>query len=102
MHETDQDLRSKEKELMELGNISQALAQWISGEERKQFQRELDAINTDADETIQGLQRTRNYVELAVKKACDRQTSIKRHVMSQEGSLRDLKDMLQKSGEGEK
>ena len=102
MNEKDQETRSKEKEMMEIGNISRALAQWISGEERKQFQMELDAINTDADETIQGLQRTRNYVELAVKKACDRQTSIKRHVMSQEGSLRDLKDMLQKSGEGEK
>ena len=102
MNEKDQETRSKEKEMMEIGNISRALAQWISGEERTQFQRELDAINTDADETIQGLQRTRNYVELAVKKACDRQTSIKRHVMSQEGSLRDLKDMLQKSGEGEK
>jgi hypothetical protein len=102
MNEKDQETRSKEKEMMEIGNVSRALAQWISGEERKQFQRELDAINTDADETIQGLQRTRNYVELAVKKACDRQTSIKRHVMSQEGSLRDLKDMLQKSGEGEK
>ena len=101
MNEKDQETRSKEKEMMEIGNISRALAQWISGEERKQFQRELDAINTDADETIQGLQRTRNYVELAVKKACDRQTSIKRHVMSQEGSLRDLKDMLQKSGDGE-
>ena len=102
MNEKDQETRSKEKEMMEIGNISRALAQWISGEERKQFQMELDAINEDADETIQGLQRTRNYVELAVKKACDRQTSIKRHVMSQEGSLRDLKDMLQKSGEGEK
>jgi hypothetical protein len=102
MNEKDQETRSKEKEMMEIGNISRALAQWISGEERKQFQMELDAINEDADETIQGLQRTRNYVELAVKKACDRQTSIKRHVMNQEGSLRDLKDMLQKSGEGEK
>jgi hypothetical protein len=101
MNEKDQETRSKEKEMMEIGNISRALAQWISGEERKQFQMELDAINEDADETIQGLQRTRNYVELAVKKACDRQTSINRHVMNQEGSLRDLKDMLQKSGEGE-
>ncbi|MBT6647303.1 MAG: DUF2130 domain-containing protein [Thaumarchaeota archaeon] len=99
MHETDQDLRSKEKELMQLGNISQALSQWISGDERKQFQLELNAINEDADETIQGLQKTRTYVEREVKKACDRQTSIKRHVLNQEGSLRDLTDMLKKSGE---
>ncbi|MDA7495274.1 DUF2130 domain-containing protein [Nitrosopumilus sp.] len=98
MHETEQDLRSKEKELMQLGTISQALSRWISGDERKQFQMELNAINEDADETIQGLQKTRTYVEREVKKACDRQTSIKRHVMTQEGSLRDLKDMLQKSG----
>ena len=86
---------------MELGNISQALAQWISGDERKQFQLELDAINTDAEDTIQGLQKTGTYVEREIRKACDRQTSIKRHVMNQEGSLRDLKNMLQKSGEGE-
>ena len=99
MHETNQDLRSKEKELMQLGNISQALSQWISGDERKQFQLELNAINEDADETIQGLQKTRTYVEREVKKACDRQTSIKRHVLNQEGSLRDLTDMLKKSGE---
>jgi hypothetical protein len=61
----------------------------------------LDAINDDADETIQGLQRTRTYVEREVKKACDRQTSIKRHVLNQEGSLRDLTDMLKKSGDDE-
>ncbi len=29
-----------------------------------------------------------------IKKACDKQTSIKRHVLNQEGSLRDLKDLL--------
>ena len=58
-------------------------------------------INTDAEDTIQGLQKTGTYVEREIRKACDRQTSIKRHFMNQEGSLRDLKNMLQKSGEGE-
>ena len=102
MHDTDQDLRSKEKEMMQLGKISRALSRWISGNERKQFQIELDAINEDADEAIKALQKIITNVEREVKKTIDRQTSIKRHVLNQEGSLRDLTDMLQKSGDGEK
>ena len=85
---------------MQVGKISKALAQWISGDERKQFQLELDAINEDAEDTIQGLQKTGTYMAREIKKACDKQTSIKRHVLNQEGSLRDLKDLL-KGTEGE-
>jgi len=94
MHEKDQDVRNKEKELMQVGKISKALAQWISGEERKQFQLELDAINEDAEQTIQGLQKTGTYMAREIKKACDKQTSIKRHVLNQESGLKDLKDLL--------
>jgi len=99
MHEKDQDVRNKEKELMQVGKISKALAQWISGDERKQFQLELDAINEDAEDTIQGLQKTGTYMAREIKKACDKQTSIKRHVLNQESSLSDLKDLLKETGE---
>ena len=36
-----------------------------------------------------------------IKKACDKQTSIKRHVLNQESSLKDLKDLLKGIGENE-
>jgi hypothetical protein len=101
MHEKDQDVRNKEKEMMQVGKISQALAHWISGDEREQFQFGLDAIKEDAEDTIQGLQKTGTYMAREIKKACDKQTSITRHVMNQEGSLRDLKDLLKGIGENE-
>ncbi|MBT4326139.1 MAG: DUF2130 domain-containing protein [Thaumarchaeota archaeon] len=101
MNEKDQDIRTKEKELMQTGKISQALVQWISGEEREQFQRELDAINEDAEATIQGLQKTGTYMTREIKKACDRQTSIKRHLLNQESNVRDLNDVLNGMGEEE-
>jgi len=99
MHEKDQDFRSKEKELMKVGEMSKAFVQWMSGDERKQFQLELDAINVNAEDTIQGLQRTGTYMAREIKKACDKQTSIIRHVLNQESSLRDLKDLLKGIGE---
>jgi len=98
MHEKDQDVRNKEKELMQVGKISKALAQWITGDERKQFQYELDAINDDAEQTIQGLQKTGTYMAREIKKACDKQSSIQRHVLNQESSLKDLKDLLKETG----
>ena len=101
MHEKDQDVRNKENELMQIGKISKALAHWISGDERKQFQNELNAINEDAEDTIQGLQKTGTYMTREIKKACDRQTSIKRHLLNQESNVRDLNDVLNGMGEEE-
>jgi hypothetical protein len=98
MNEKDQDIRTKEKELMKTGKISKGLVQWISGEERKQFQRELDAINDDAESTIQGLQKAGTYMTREIKKACDKQTSIKRHLLNQESNVRDLNDVLKGIG----
>jgi len=99
MHETDQYITNKEKEMVQIGKISKALARWISGEEREQFQQELEAINEDAEDTIQVLQQTETYVTGKIKKACDNQTRIKRHVLNQESSLQDLKDLLKGIGE---
>jgi len=98
MHETDQYITTKEKELMQIGKISKALAQWIVGEEREQFQLELEGINEDAEQTIQGLQKAGTTMAREIKKACDKQTSIKRHVLNQESSLKDLKDLLKGIG----
>ena len=86
---------------MRIGKISKALAQWISGEEREQFQQELDQINEAADGTIQGLQKAETYVSREIKKACDKQTNIKRHVLNQESCLKDLKDLLKGIGDDE-
>jgi len=99
MHETDQYITNKEKEMVQIGKISKALARWISGGEREQFQQELEAINEDAEDTIQVLQQTETYVTGKIKKACDNQTRIKRHVLNQESSLQDLKDLLKGIGE---
>ena len=100
MHEQEQSISNKEKELMQIGKISKALAQWIAGDEREQFQLELEGINEDAEQTIQGLQKAGTTMAREIKKACDKQTSIKRHVLNQESSIKDLKDLL--SGMNEK
>ena len=102
MHETDQYITTKEKELMQIGKISKALTQWIAGEEREQFQLELEGINEDAEQTIQGLQKAGTTMAREIKKACDKQTSIKRHVLNQESSLKDLKDLLRGMNEEDK
>ena len=102
MHETDQYITTKERELMQIGKISKALAQWIAGEEREQFQLELEGINEDAEQTIQGLQKAGTTMAREIKKACDKQTSIKRHVLNQESSLKDLKDLLRGMNEEDK
>jgi len=102
MHETDQYITTKEKELMQIGKISKALAHWIAGEEREQFQLELEGINEDAEQTIQGLQKAGTTMAREIKKACDKQNSIKRHVLNQESSIKDLKDLLaDKKDEGQ-
>ena len=44
MHDTDQDLRSKEKELMQLGSISRALSRWISGTRKYSHARQTHSI----------------------------------------------------------
>jgi len=99
MHETDQYITDKEKELMRVGKISKALAQWITGEERKQFQLELDAIKQNAEQSIEGLHKIESYNTREFKKVCDKQTGILRSVLNQESNIKGLKDLLKETGE---
>ncbi len=101
MHETDQYITNKERELMQIGKISKALAQWISGDERKQFQLELDAVKQNAEQSIEGLQKIEVYNTREFKKVCDKQTGILRHVLNQESNLKGLKDLLNRTEEEE-
>lgn len=94
MHETEQYVTDKEKELMQLGEVSKAFAQWVSGDERKEFQHELDQVRQNAEQSIEGLHKIESYNTREFKKVCDKQTGILRSVLNQESNLKGLKDLL--------
>ena len=99
MHETEQYITDKEKELMQLGKYSKALAHWISGDERKEFQLELDKVRQNAEQSIEGLHKIESYNTREFKKVCDKQTGILRSVLNQESNLKGLKDLLKETEE---
>ena len=94
MHETAQFIASKEQELMRMGNISKALAQWITGDEYRGILQTLEEINDDSKATTEVLQHAQNGVIRDIKKASDRQQRIQQHVLNQESLLKGLKDLL--------
>lgn len=94
MHETEQYVSNKEQELMRMGHISKALAQWISGSEYLQILEALQQINENSIGTVEDLQQTQNYVERQIKKACDKQRKIQKEVLNEESLLKGLKDLL--------
>ena len=102
MHETKQYITTKEQELMRIGHISKALAQWISGDEFEEIQRILDEIRKDSSETTELHQKIQNQMMRDIKKANDKQSSIQQHVLNQRSLLSGLKNLLSKSGDGEK
>ena len=75
MHETKQYITTKEQELMRIGHISKALAQWISGDEFKEIQGILDEIRKDSSETTELHQKIQNQMMRDIKKANDKQSS---------------------------
>ena len=101
MHETKQYITTKEQELMRIGHISKALAQWISGDEFKEIQGILDEIRKDSSETTELHQKIQNQMMRDIKKANDKQSSIQQHVLNQRSLLSRLKNLLSKSGDGE-
>ena len=101
MHETKQYITTKEQELMRIGHISKALAQWISGDEFKEIQGILDEIRKDSSETTELHQKIQNQMMRDIKKANDKQSSIQQHVLNQRSLLGRLKNLLSKSGDGE-
>ena len=94
MHETAQYITSKEQELMRMGQISKALAQWITGDEYREILQTLEAINGDSKDTTEVLQHVQNVVIRDIKKACDKQQRIQQHVLNQESLLKGLNDLL--------
>ena len=102
MHETKQYITTKEQELMRIGHISKALAQWISGDEFEEIQRILDEIRKDSSETTELHQKIQNQMIRDIKKANDKQSSIQQQVLNQRSLLSGLKNLLSKSGDGEK
>ena len=102
MHETKQYITSKEQELMRIGHISKALAQWISGNEFEEIQNILDEISKESNDTNQLLQKTQASIISNFKKANDKQNRIQQHVLNQSSLLSGLKNLLSKSGDGEK
>jgi hypothetical protein len=102
MHETKQYITTKEQELMRIGHISKALAQWISGDEFKEIQGILDEIRKDSSETTELHQKIQNQMMRDIKKANDKQSSIQQHVLNQRSLLSGLKNLLSKSGDDEK
>ena len=102
MHETKQYITSKEQELMRIGHISKALAQWISGNEFEEIQNILDEISKESNDTNQLLQQTQASLIRNFKKANDKQNRIQQHVLNQSSLLSGLKNLLSKSGDGEK
>ena len=102
MHETKQYITSKEQELMRIGHISKALAQWISGNEFEEIQNILDEISKESNDTNQLLQKTQASIISNFKKANDKQNRIQQHVLNQTSLLSELKNLLSKSGDGEK
>ena len=101
MHETKQYITTKEQELMRIGHISKALAQWISGDEFKEIQQTLKEISEESNDTIQLLQKTQTSIIGSFKKANDKQSRIQQHVLNQTSLLSGLKNLLSKSGDGE-
>jgi hypothetical protein len=102
MHKSYQDSTNQEQELMRIGQISKALVQWIRGDEYKEIQNTLEFINEESDETTKILQKTLNTMTRDIKKANDRQSRIQQHVLNQQSLLSGLKNLLSKSGDGEK
>jgi hypothetical protein len=102
MHEAKQYITTKEQELMRIGHISKALAQWISGDEFKEIQQILKEISEESNDTTQLLQKTQTSIIGAFKKANDKQSRIQQHVLNQTSLLNGLKNLLSKSGDGEK
>ena len=102
MHETKQYITTKEQELMRIGHISKALAQWISGDEFKEIQGILDEIRKDSSETTELHQKIQNQMMRDIKKANDKQSSIQQHVLNQRSLLSGLKNLRSKSGDDEK
>ena len=101
MHEAKQYITTKEQELMRIGHISKALAQWISGDEFKEIQQTLKEISEESNDTIQLLQKTQTSIIGSFKKANDKQSRIQQHVLNQTSLLSGLKNLLSKSGDGE-
>ena len=101
MHEAKQYITTKEQELMRIGHISKALAQWISGDEFKEIQQTLKEISEESNDTIQLLQKTQTSIIGSFKKANDKQSRIQQHVLNQRSLLGGLKNLLSKSGDGE-
>ena len=102
MHETKQYITTKEQELMRIGHISKALAQWISGDEFEEIQRTLDGISKDSNQTTELHQKIQNEIIRDIKKANEKQSSIQQHVLNQRNLLGGLKNLLSKSGDDEK
>ena len=100
MHETAQYLSSKEQELMRMGQISKALAQWITGDEYREILQTLEAINDDSKTTTDLLLHAQNAVIKDIKKACDKQQRIQQYVLNQESLLKGLNDLLRATDEG--
>ena len=99
MHKSQQQFETKEQELMRIGNISKAFAQWISGEEFEEIQRTLDEISKDSNQTTELHQKIQNEIIRDIKKANDKQSSIQQHVLNQRSLLGGLKNLLSKSGD---
>ncbi len=99
MHETAQYLSSKEQELMRMGQISKALAQWITGDEYREILQTLEAINDDSKTTTDLLLHAQNAVIKDIKKACDKQQRIQQYVLNQESLLKGLNDLLRATDE---
>ena len=102
MHQTKQYILTKEQELMRIGHISKALAQWISGNEFEEIQNILDEISKESNDTNQLLQQTQASLIRNFKKANEKQNRIQQHVLNQSSLLSGLKNLLSKSGDGEK
>ena len=94
MHETEQYVSNKEHEMMRMGHISKALAQWISGTEYGEILDTLQRIDEESKGTVVDLQQAQNYVERQVKKACDKQHQIQKEILNQESLLKGLKNLL--------
>jgi hypothetical protein len=99
MHKSQQQFETKEQELMRIGNISKAFAQWISGEEFEEIQRTLDEISKDSNQTTELHQKIQNEIIRDIKKANDKQSSIQQHVLNQRSLLGGLKNLLSQSGD---
>jgi hypothetical protein len=101
MHKSKQHLETKEQELMRIGHISKAFAQWISGNEFKEIQQTLEEISKESTGTVELLQKTQATISGAFKKANDKQSRIQQHVLNEASLLSGLKNLLSGSGDDE-